>query len=467
MAAGWRRPAPLAAVAAAVLVAATGMVAVSAAGGGGGGGPGLYDGNSDVVVLTDANWKAKVLDSPGVWLVEVYANWCGRCKAASGAVKEAAKALKGIVHVGVVNGDENSAVAGKLGVKGFPTFKLFGDNKAAPTDYNGAREAKPMIEAAMREAAAVVAKRSGVKVGGGGGGGSSSGGGGGGGGNNQRGANEPGGGKHVVKGTAANFDAEVLQASEAVLVEFYAPWCGHCKSLAAPLAGAAAELAGEVKVVAVDATEDSGLAGEFGVRGYPTLKSFPPGKKSKAAAREYEGGRTKDDLVTALRAMTEAAGGAPGTVSQLTSARMAGEECGDKRICVVAFLPHILDDGAAKRAARLATLQEAAGKVGRRNLFRFLWSEVSAQPAAEAALNVGLVPAVYAVATDKKVFTPYRGALDAAPLAAFVNSLVVKNEGAQKLAVVPAWVTVPAWDGKDATAPAGDGDEFSLEELGL
>jgi thioredoxin-like negative regulator of GroEL len=54
-----------------------------------------------------------------------------------------------------------------------------------------------------------------------------------------------------------------------------APWCGHCKNLAAPLAEAASELAGEAKVVAVDATVHGSLAAEYGVKGYPTLIFFP------------------------------------------------------------------------------------------------------------------------------------------------------------------------------------------------
>lgn len=46
--------------------------------------------------------------------------------------------------------------------------------------------------------------------------------------------------------------------------------CGHCKNLAAPLAAAAAELAGEAKVVAVDATAHQSLGADYGVKGFPT-----------------------------------------------------------------------------------------------------------------------------------------------------------------------------------------------------
>ena len=69
----------------------------------------------------------------------------------------------------------------------------------------------------------------------------------------------------VIELTDANFDSLVFGSDDLWLVEFFAPWCGHCKNLAPEWTKAATALKGKVKVAAVDATVNSAIASRFGV----------------------------------------------------------------------------------------------------------------------------------------------------------------------------------------------------------
>ena len=94
----------------------------------------------------------------------------------------------------------------------------------------------------------------------------------------------------------SNFDDVVNQEGSVVLVEFFAPWCGHCKALKPAWREAARKLKGVVKVAALDANEDKnrGIASRYGIRGFPTIKIFKNGKPS-----DYNGGRDAQSIVQA------------------------------------------------------------------------------------------------------------------------------------------------------------------------
>ncbi|GJP76196.1 hypothetical protein CLOP_g6565 [Closterium sp. NIES-67] len=104
---------------------------------------------TDVIELTASNFRSKVAQDDHVWMVEFYAPWCGHCQRLKPDYIKAATATKGIVRFGAINCDEHKSIASEYGIRGFPTLKLFGANKKRPEDYNGARTAKAMSDAAV------------------------------------------------------------------------------------------------------------------------------------------------------------------------------------------------------------------------------------------------------------------------------------------------------------------------------
>jgi len=106
----------------------------------------FYTKDSGVVNLDADNFDDVVNAAPSI-LVEFYAPWCGHCKSLKPAWSQAAKKLKGIVKVAAIdaNDEKNRPVAGRYGIKGFPTIKIF--KNGVPSDYNGGRDAKSIIDA--------------------------------------------------------------------------------------------------------------------------------------------------------------------------------------------------------------------------------------------------------------------------------------------------------------------------------
>eukprot|EP00088_Acartia_fossae_P071285 TRINITY_DN9755_c0_g1_i3.p1 TRINITY_DN9755_c0_g1~~TRINITY_DN9755_c0_g1_i3.p1 ORF type:complete len:486 (-),score=166.12 TRINITY_DN9755_c0_g1_i3:853-2310(-) len=101
-------------------------------------------------------------------------------------------------------------------------------------------------------------------------------------------------GKGVKVAVAKNFDELVTKSEKDVLIEFYAPWCGHCKKLAPTYDELGDKLADEdVEIVKMDATAND-VPPQFNVRGFPTIFWLP---KDSKTPKNYEGGRELDDFV--------------------------------------------------------------------------------------------------------------------------------------------------------------------------
>ena len=80
------------------------------------------------------------------------------------------------------------------------------------------------------------------------------------------------------KVTETSFDADVLKAGGAVLVDFWAEWCGPCRAIAPSLEDMAKDMAGKVTVAKVNIDENPSIASKYQIRSIPTLMLFKDGK---------------------------------------------------------------------------------------------------------------------------------------------------------------------------------------------
>ncbi|KFX90796.1 hypothetical protein O988_08027 [Pseudogymnoascus sp. VKM F-3808] len=107
----------------------------------------------------------------------------------------------------------------------------------------------------------------------------------------------------VLQVDAKNYDRLIAKSNYTSIVEFYAPWCGHCKNLQPAYENAAKKLAGLAKVAAVNCDEDMNkqFCGSMGVQGFPTLKIVKPGKKfGKPIVEDYQGAREAKPIIEAV-----------------------------------------------------------------------------------------------------------------------------------------------------------------------
>ena len=98
--------------------------------------------------------------------------------------------------------------------------------------------------------------------------------------------------EHVNEGSDNSFEQEVLQASQPVLVDFWAEWCAPCRMMSPTVDAVAEQYAGSVRVVKLNVDDNPGVAQRYGIKGIPTLILFHQGTE----AERVVGAVSKDAL---------------------------------------------------------------------------------------------------------------------------------------------------------------------------
>ncbi|XP_061609497.1 protein disulfide-isomerase A6 isoform X1 [Phyllopteryx taeniolatus] len=413
----------------------------------------FYSPSDDVVELNPSNFNREVIQSDSLWLIEFYAPWCGHCQKLTPDWKKAATALKGIVKVGAVDADQHKSLGSQYGVSGFPTIKIFGSNKNKPEQYQGGRSSQAIVDGAMNALRALVKERLDGKSG-------SSG-------YSQQQSSGGGSKKDVVELTDDNFDKMVLQSDDVWLVEFFAPWCGHCKNLEPEWAAAASavkeQTKGKVRLGAMDATVHQAVSSRYGIRGFPTIKIFRKGEEPE----DYQGGRLRGDIIE--RALDLFSDNAPAPeLLEILNEDVLKTTCEDSQLCIIGILPHILDTGAAGRNSYLDVMMKLADKY-KKKMWGWLWAEAGSQMELEASLGIGGFgyPAMAAINTRKMKFALLRGSFSDTGIHEFLRALSVGRGSTASLAggVIPKIHSVEPWDGKDGQLP--EEEEYDLSDVEL
>eukprot|EP01065_Artemidia_motanka_P023178 TRINITY_DN2760_c0_g2_i1.p1 TRINITY_DN2760_c0_g2~~TRINITY_DN2760_c0_g2_i1.p1 ORF type:complete len:277 (+),score=107.17 TRINITY_DN2760_c0_g2_i1:64-831(+) len=201
------------------------------------------------------------------WLTMFYSKDCGWCQELSEEWVKIGEAAKGNsqLRIGKFNAlaPGADAITSKYGVRGFPTVVLQMKD-GTRRRYSGSRTAESILEFVGKHTGVVVEVPGVKKI--------------------------EGGSGEVIEVTPYNWNEVVDSTERDVFVKFYAPWCGHCKSMAPEWVSLAESNKGvtDLLIAEVNADEHKHLARHHDIQGFPTLKWY---SKSNKKGETYQGAR--------------------------------------------------------------------------------------------------------------------------------------------------------------------------------
>jgi protein disulfide-isomerase A6 len=370
----------------------------------------------DYVDVNADTWDEQIMQSDEFVMVEFYAPWCGHCKNLAPEWAKAATQLKGsgvklVAFDATIMGNQEYQT--KYEVQSYPTVIVFDQDKTkSPEKYNGGRTATDIVQFA----------RSLVE-------------------------GPPKPNPFVAALDDATFDETVLGSKDIWIVEFFAPWCGHCKELNPVFAKSAEDHQNVAKFAQVDATANAELTNKYSVSSYPTLFYFVPNRHTGEQQHfpfNWRGhGSFKADARNLLEELTKP----PRPVVQLTSYEVLEKDCGSG-LCLVAFIPHLVDSGVMGREEYLEVLREQAHAFKNTSI-TLMWAEVAQHPKLELALECTSFPSVGAVSVKKGLYVPYVGTFTQESIKDFLTAVISGKKKTGKLKLSADLVnTVSAWNGQ-------------------
>ncbi|KAI9729132.1 MAG: Protein disulfide-isomerase-like 2-2 [Chrysothrix sp. TS-e1954] len=253
----------------------------------------------------------------------------------------------------------------------------------------------------------------------------------------------------VIDITPDSFDSTVLSGVPS-LVEFFAPWCGHCKKLAPiyeELAGSLSTQSSKIKIGKVDGDAHKDLSKQFGISGFPTIKYFDGTSKEPA---DYKGGRDLDSLQDFIQDKTGARpkkpAKMPSAVEMLTDSSFGGAVGGDKDVLVAFTAPWC---GHCKTLAPV--WENLALDYANEDNVAIVKVDAEANKAVAKDYGVSGYPTIKFFPKGSKTAEDYAGARDEASFVTFVN----EKAGTHRL----------AGGGLDATAGTVEALDSIVEKL--